>query len=438
MDFILIASFSVMDYRETLKYLYNATPQFERIGAAAYKPGLDTARALDDAWGNPHSRYPTIHVAGTNGKGSTCHTLAAILQSQGYRTGLYTSPHLIDFRERMRVDGEMISEQEVIDFVERYRNARLGVSPSFFELTTIMAFDFFARHNVDIAVIETGLGGRLDTTNIISPVLSVITNISRDHTAQLGDTVALIAREKAGIIKHAVPVVIGNGSGEGVREVFVEKAREMEAPIVFADEEKMFDEAVCSGEHIVYKGTPAGKIIGELSGDCQVENAATILCAVEALRNAGIAIDNKSIRHGFTRVTALTGLAGRWTKLGERPLTICDTGHNEGGWQYLGPRLARYGSRLVMVTGFVSDKDVDHILEMMPRDARYIFTQASIPRAMEAGELARRASEKGLQGTIIPDVTRAVEEARHIAGEDGVVFIGGSTYVVAEALANLR
>lgn len=248
-----------MDYRETLKYLYNATPQFERIGAAAYKPGLDTARALDDVWGNPHSRYPTIHVAGTNGKGSTCHTLAAILQSQGYRTGLYTSPHLIDFRERMRVDGEMISEQEVIDFVERYSNAGLGVSPSFFELTTIMAFDFFARRNVDIAVIETGLGGRLDTTNIITPVLSVITNISRDHTAQLGDTVALIAREKAGIIKQAVPVVIGNGSGEGVREVFVEKAREMEAPIVFADEEKMFDEAVCSGEHIVYKGTPAGK-----------------------------------------------------------------------------------------------------------------------------------------------------------------------------------
>lgn len=427
-----------MDYRETLKYLYNATPQFERIGAAAYKPGLDTARALDDAWGNPHRHYPTIHVAGTNGKGSTCHTLAAILQSQGYRTGLYTSPHLIDFRERMRVDGEMISEQEVIDFVERYRNAGLGVSPSFFELTTIMAFDFFARRNVDIAVIETGLGGRLDTTNIITPVLSVITNISRDHMVQLGDTVAMIAREKAGIIKHAVPVVIGNGSGDGVRDVFIEKAREMEAPIVFADEKKMFDEAVPSGDNIIYKGTPAGEITAELSGDCQVENAATILCAVEALRDAGIAIDDESVRNGFAHVTGLTGLAGRWSRLGDRPLTICDTGHNEGGWQYLGPRLAGYGDRLVMMIGFVNDKDVGHILEMMPRDARYIFTQASIPRAMEAGTLAVRAAEKGLPGTVIPDVMRAVKEARHIAGEDGVVFIGGSTYVVAEALANRR
>lgn len=200
----------------------------------------------------------------------------------------------------------------------------------------------------------------------------------------------------------------------------------------------MFDEAVPSGDNIIYKGTPAGEITAELSGDCQVENAATILCAVEALRDAGIAIDDESVRNGFAHVTGLTGLAGRWSRLGDRPLTICDTGHNEGGWQYLGPRLAGYGDRLVMVIGFVNDKDVGHILEMMPRDARYIFTQASIPRAMEAGTLAVRAAEKGLQGTIIPDVPRAVEEARHIAGEDGVVFIGGSTYVVAEALANRR
>lgn len=423
-----------MTYKETIEYLYNATPQFERIGAAAYKPGLDTARALDNAFGNPHRQYPTIHVAGTNGKGSTCHTIASILQDCGFRTGLYTSPHLRDFRERMRVDGEMISEQEVIDFVERYRAMRLDLSPSFFELTTIMAFDFFARRNVDIAIIETGLGGRLDTTNIITPILSVITNISLDHTAQLGDSVAQIASEKAGIIKRGVPVVIGNSEGDGVREVFIAKAREMDAPIAFADERKWFDSATHSDEHIIYHGTYAGKIIGDLTGDCQAENTGTILCAVEALRNEGMDICDNCIRRGFTRVRALTGLAGRWMKIGDRPLTLCDTGHNEGGWRYLGPRLNEYGKELVMVIGFVNDKDVSHILAMMPRDARYIFTQASIPRSMGAEGLARLAAAAGLDGVVIPDVAHAVAEARAMAGETGTVFIGGSTYVVAEAL----
>lgn len=425
-----------MNYQETIKYLYNATPQFERIGAAAYKPGLDTARALDEVFGNPHRQYPAIHVAGTNGKGSTCHTLAAILQSQGYRTGLYTSPHLIDFRERMRVNGEMISEDEVIDFVTRYQEVNRVLSPSFFELTTIMAFEFFARRNVDIAVIETGLGGRLDTTNIINPILSVITNISMDHTTQLGDTPAKIAFEKAGIIKRGVPVVIGNSAGEGVKEVFTAKAEEMEAPVIFAGERKYFDDAERSAEHILYRGTPAGDITGELCGDCQIENAATILCAAEALRSLGVEISDEAIRRGFAHVTELTGLAGRWMKLGENPLTVCDTGHNEGGWQYLGPRLAGYGAKLVMVIGFVKDKDVRHILGMMPRNARYIFTQAAIPRAMEANGLAELASGAGLTGTVIPDVGRAVSMARDIAGSDGVVFIGGSTYVVGEALAS--
>lgn len=423
-----------MNYQETIKYLYSATPQFERIGAAAYKPGLDTARALDDAFGNPHLRYPTIHVAGTNGKGSTCHTLAAILQSQGYRTGLYTSPHLIDFRERMRVNGEMISEQEVIDFVERYKGLNLGLSPSFFELTTIMALDFFARQNVDIAIIETGLGGRLDTTNIITPILSVITNISMDHTAQLGDTLAAIASEKAGIIKPGVPVVIGNGEGEGVREVFVAKAEETGSPIVFADGEQFFERAKRQPDHILYIGTTAGDICGQLTGDCQIENAATILCAVETLRETGRNISDGAIREGFAHVTDLTGLAGRWMKLGEEPLTICDTGHNEGGWQYLAPRLGSYGNRLVMVIGFVNDKDVSHILAMMPREARYIFTQASIPRAMEATRLTQLAEAAGLHGETIASVPRAIATARRMAGPDGIVFIGGSTYVVAEAM----
>lgn len=427
-----------MTYAETIEYLYSATPQFERIGAAAYKPGLDTARRLDTAWGNPHHLYPTIHVAGTNGKGSTCHTLAAVLQSQGYRTGLYTSPHLVDFRERMRVNGEMIPQQDVIDFVARFRDMDLGVAPSFFELTTIMAFDFFARRKVDIAVIETGLGGRLDTTNIISPVLSVITNISLDHTAQLGNTVAQIATEKAGIIKRNTPVVIGNSSGEGVRQVFEDTALLMGAPIAFADNEKWYDSAEMSDAGIVYHGTLAGDITGELTGDCQKENAATILCAIEQLRRGGLEISDDALRTGFAHVMELTGLLGRWMKLSDKPLTICDTGHNEGGWQYLAPRLDGYGNDVVMVIGFVKDKDVSHILGMMPRNARYIFTQAAIPRAMDAAELARIGADFGLRGIIIPDVVRAVERARDDAGDNGLVFIGGSTYVVAEALAAER
>ena len=427
-----------MTYEETIEYLYSATPQFERIGAAAYKPGLDTARRLDTAWGNPHRLYPTIHVAGTNGKGSTCHTLAAVLQSQGYRTGLYTSPHLVDFRERMRVNGEMIPQQDVIDFVARYRDMDLGVTPSFFELTTIMAFDFFARRKVDIAVIETGLGGRLDTTNIISPVLSVITNISLDHTAQLGNTVAQIATEKAGIIKRNTPVVIGNSSGEGVRKVFEDTALLMGAPIAFADDEKWYESAEMSDAGIVYHGTLAGDITGELTGDCQKENAATILCAIEQLRRRGLEISDDALRTGFAHVMELTGLLGRWMKLSDKPLTICDTGHNEGGWQYLAPRLDGYGNDVVMVIGFVKDKDVSHILGMMPRNARYIFTQAAIQRAMDAAELARIGADFGLQGIIIPDVVRAVERAREDAGDNGLVFIGGSTYVVAEALAAER
>lgn len=424
-----------MNYQETLQYLYNATPLFERIGASAYKPGLATAVSLAETFGNPHREFPAIHVAGTNGKGSTCHTLAAILQSQGYKVGLYTSPHLVDFRERMRVNGEKISRHEVVDFVERYRQLNLSLSPSFFELTTIMAFDFFARNNVDIAVIETGLGGRLDTTNIITPILSVITNISFDHTAQLGNTLQSIAKEKAGIIKEGIPVVIGNSNGEGVREVFKKKAAEMGAPITFAEDYNWFDNAQNEGDFILYANTYAGDIYGELTGDCQIENTATILCAAEHLRKSTLISDN-AIRNGFHFVTVLTGLAGRWMKISENPLTICDTGHNEGGWRYLAPRLAEYGSKLVMVIGFVNDKDVSHILSMMPEDARYIFTQASIPRAMDVHQLSAIASGCGLKGTTIPDVAEALHEARDIAGNEGIVFVGGSTYVVAEAIPN--
>lgn len=422
-----------MDYKSTIEYLYNATPQFERIGAAAYKPGLDTALALSKAWGDPHRHYPTIHVAGTNGKGSTCHTIAAILQSEGYRVGLYTSPHLVDFRERMRVNGRMISQQEVVDFVERYKEMDLGLSPSFFELTTIMAFDFFARQRVDIAIIETGLGGRLDTTNIISPIMSVITNVSFDHTAQLGNTIESIAGEKAGIIKEGTSVVIGNSSG--VRELFEQRGAAVDAPVYFAEDIDWYESAEFTDNGILYRDTYAGDIVGELSGDCQPENTGTIFYVIGLLRRMGMEISDYAIEEGFAHVNELTGFAGRWMKLSDSPLTICDTGHNEGGWRYLGKRLGDYGDKLVMVIGFVNDKDVSHIMELMPRHARYIFTQASIPRSMAAEQVAATAAACGLQGKIIPGVKQAIDEARNLAGNDGVIFIGGSTYVVAEALA---
>lgn len=426
-----------MDYQQTVDYLYSATPQFQQIGAAAYKPGLDTALALDSAFGHPHLSYPTIHVAGTNGKGSTCHTIAAILQAQGLRVGLFTSPHLVDFRERIRVNGEMISEEAVVDFVGRYLEIGLNLSPSFFELTTIMAFEYFRRESVDIAVIETGLGGRLDTTNIISPLISIITNISFDHKAQLGNTLRSIASEKAGIIKQAIPVIIGNASQPEVREVFMAKASEMGAPIYFAAEERMFSQAELRNGHILYAGTFAGDIEGELTGDCQPENAATVLCAVRELRKFGVEISDKSVRLGFATAASATGLMGRWMRFSEKPLIICDTGHNEGGWEYLGRRLASYGSRLKMVIGFVNDKEVDTILRKMPPEAEYFFTRASVPRAMQPDILAAKASAAGLRGQVYPNVESAVEAAcsNEKNNTEGIIFVGGSTFIVADLLS---
>lgn len=424
-----------MDYQQTIDWLYSATPQFQRIGAAAYKPGLTTARMLADAFGNPQNSFPTIHVAGTNGKGSTCHTLAAILQRAGYNVGLYTSPHLVDFRERIKVDGAMISREGVIDFVERWRAMQVDCKPSFFELTTIMAFDWFARQGVDVAVIETGLGGRLDTTNIINPQLCVITNISFDHQAQLGDTLAQIASEKAGIIKAGIPVVIGNGSGEGVREAFERKAREESAPIVFAEDHEYWAVSRVTDRGWIYEGTAYGDIVGELTGDCQQENAATVMESVEQLRQIGYKIPDRAVVEGMASVVELTGLSGRWMTLQQSPRMICDTGHNVGGWKWLAPRLTSLGNRLSMVIGFVNDKDVSHIMELMPREANYYFTQASVPRAMDADQLALIGSGYGLTGRVYPSVEKAVGAALQEVGPDGVVFVGGSTFVVADLLA---
>lgn len=422
------------EYNDAIEFLYMSMPMFQRVGASAYKPGLDTVKLLDEAFGNPHLKYKTIHIAGTNGKGSTAHTIAAILQSAGYRVGLYTSPHLVDFRERIRVNGAMISHEAVVNFVNRYRAMSLDCHPSFFELTMTMAFEHFANEKVDIAVIETGLGGRLDSTNIITPILSIITNISFDHTAFLGNTLTAIAAEKAGIIKPSIPVVIGEAQGE-VREVFAKKAQEQHAPISFAEDVNRFNRIETHDNALLYRGTQYGDIIGELMGDCQPKNAATILTALPILAKSGIKITDDAVIDGFAHVTTLTGLMGRWMTLHRNPHVVCDTGHNVGGWQYLSRRLKSIDGTLHMVIGFVNDKDVSHILGMMPKTAKYYFTNATIERAMPVNQLAEIAAECGLVGSQYPSVEDAYKAALANATPTDTIFIGGSTFIVADLLA---
>ena len=427
-----------MTYEQALDFLYTQLPMYQRQGAPAYKPGLETSRRLAGAFGDPHGRFRSIHVGGTNGKGSTAHTIAAILQAAGYRTGLYTSPHLVDFRERIRVDGEMIGKDAVADFVERYQALPEDVRalhPSFFELTMVMAFDYMARRDVDVAVVEVGMGGRLDSTNIISPDLCVITNISLDHTQFLGTTLPEIAAEKAGIIKPGVPVVIGEAEGD-VRRVFADKAASVGAPITFACDAPAYSSAEITPESIIYRGTPYGILCGQLTGDCQPRNAATILAAVGKLIERGYRVGNADVARGMAHVCDDTGLMGRWMVVGEQPRLVCDTGHNVGGWQYLAPRLAALPGVKHVVIGFVSDKDVAHILEMMPKDdVRFYFTRASIDRAMDSGRLREIAAGYGLHGDAYPTVGEAVDAARRSAAPDDTVFVGGSTFVVADFLA---
>lgn len=428
-----------MDYKETLDYLYGQVPMFQNLGAGAYKPGLDTTEALSRHWGDPHKRLrATIHVGGTNGKGSTAHTLAAILQSAGYKTGLYTSPHLVDFRERIRIDGTPIAEEAVTRFVEEYmaEPSLTALHPTFFELTTIMALDWFARKDVDVAVIEVGLGGRLDCTNIITPVVSVITNISLDHTALLGHTEPEIAVEKAGIIKAGVPAVIGNAAGE-VRKVFADKAAAVGAPLTVASEHRYFTEAVHNDTRIEYRGTAWGDIEGELCGECQTENTSTILAALEVLKDSFPGIDAAAVRRGFGSVCELTGLSGRWMTVEESPVRIiCDTGHNIGGWRWLGKTLRDIAahSRLHMVLGFVNDKDVDAIMQQMPTGASYHFATPSVKRGRPAAETAAAAAAHGLHGSCHDTVADAVAAARASAAEGDTIFVGGSTFVVADLL----
>lgn len=425
-----------MTYDETVRYLYDSTPVFEHVGASAYKEGLDNTQALDEHFGHPHRCYKTIHVAGTNGKGSCSHTLAAILQSAGCKVGLYTSPHLVDFRERIRVNGVCISEKRIVDFVEQERSFFEPLHPSFFELTTALAFKYFAEQQVDIAVIEVGLGGRLDCTNIITPLLSVITNISFDHTRFLGNTLAKIAGEKAGIIKKGVPVVIGETTAE-TRPVFAARAREVGAPIRFAEDAPVVRSSVAlPGGGREYRLSDGRTVYGELSGDYQEANMNTVLIAVEELCRQGIALSESDVGQGIAAVSGLTGLMGRWQRLRERPLAVCDTGHNVGGWNYLvGQIKAQACHRLRIVFGMVDDKDIDRILAMLPREADFYWTQASSHRAIPAAQVAGKAAAIGLRGRSYATVGEAWQQALADASPEDFIFVGGSSYVVADLLA---
>lgn len=420
-----------MNYNETIEYLYSSTPVFERVGASAYKEGLGNTIALDNHLGNPHRLYKTVHVAGTNGKGSTSHTLAAILQKAGMKVGLYTSPHLVDFRERIRINGLQVPEQYVVDFVKDNREFFEPLHPSFFELTTAMAFKYFAEQKVDIAVIEVGLGGRLDCTNIISPVLSVITNISFDHTGFLGDTLEKIAGEKAGIIKPGTPVVIGEYTDE-TKPVFVKKAEEMNAPITFAQDK--------AGDY------PMPEF--ELHGACQEKNAQTILTACDELRRIGLLGANASdcISSGFAHVCEMTGLRGRWEKIQDSPLVICDTGHNLAGWEFLALQIRRVyesrkagnpAARLRIVFGMVDDKDITSVISLLPPEADYYFCQATTHRAIPVEKVVALASRHGLHGEGYDSVEKAYRKAMEDAEECDFIFVGGSSYVVADFLTFL-
>lgn len=425
-----------MNYKETLEYLYNSTPVFEHVGASAYKEGLQNTLALDEHFGHPHLKFRTIHIAGTNGKGSCSHTIASILQEAGYKVGLYTSPHLVDFRERIKVNNVCISEKEVIQFVASERDFFEPLHPSFFELTTAMAFQYFEKEHVDIAVIEVGLGGRLDCTNIITPILSIITNISFDHTQFLGDTLEKIAAEKAGIIKRGIPVVIGEYNDE-TKSVFELRAKELEAPITFAQDSNriMSSEAIENGGR-KYTTADGNSFVGELGGDYQEKNTRTVLEACRILRDMGIISDEKHIYEGIKKVCSNTGLLGRWQKISEKPLTICDTGHNVAGWEYLSEQIKRQRCKTRrIIFGMVDDKDINSVMSLLPKDAEYYFTQAACKRALNSITVASIAESHGITGKSYNNVGEAYLQARKEAEKDDFIFIGGSSYIVADLLA---
>lgn len=430
------------DYDQVINYLYEHLPFYQRSGPAAYKDNLDNTLALDKMYGHPHKRFRSVHVAGTNGKGSVSHMLASVLMEAGFKTGLYTSPHLKDFRERIRVNGGMIQQEFVVGFVNDFisRNRDGELEPSFFELTVMMAFEYFAKQKIDVAVIEVGLGGRLDSTNIITPALSVITNISYDHTALLGDTLGKIALEKAGIIKRSVPIVIGETHPE-TEVVFKGVANIKSAPIIFADKlYKTEYSAYTSDAKQLFTIRQSGGVAFEdlqldLLGKYQVKNACTLLAAIKELQKAGWDIPESAIRKGLEQVTKNTGLMGRWQKLGSNPLIVCDTGHNESGIREIVSQLQLTPHKeLHVVIGMVNDKDINAVLSLLPREAHYYFTKAAIPRALDENKLMKQAAYFNLKGTSFPTVQKAFDAARKNSNPDDLIIVTGSTFVVAEVL----
>ena len=425
-----------MTYKETLQFL---SPSFQTVGAAGYKPGLDRSISLDFHLKHPHRHYRIIHVAGTNGKGSVSHLLAAVLRNAKYKVGLYTSPHLFDFCERIRVNGKKISKRFVVNFVERNRRLIQSLNPSFFDLTTTLAFEYFRHKKVDFAIIEVGMGGRFDSTNIIDPILSIITNISLDHTQYLGDTLAQIANEKAGIIKPTIPVIIGEiGKNAEVHQVFIDNAMSVNSPVYFAENENLLKSSKKkkTGEW-KFQSVDFGDFTGELKGLVQLQNARTVLMALRILKNMRVTIPAKAVKNAFEHVTELTGLMGRWQTVQKKPLIICDTGHNAGAWEILSLQIQQEATKyrtLRMVIGMVSDKDIEPMLSLMPQQADYYFTQASVSRAIPARQLAEKARQYNLQGQHYDTVKKAVLQAISDSSPNDMIFIGGSTFVVGDAL----
>ncbi|MCX2482686.1 bifunctional folylpolyglutamate synthase/dihydrofolate synthase [Pedobacter sp. MR2016-24] len=428
-----------MTYSETLEYLYSRLPMFTRIGAAAIKKDLHNTIALCEHLGNPQHKFKTIHIAGTNGKGSTSHMLAAVLQKAGYKTGLYTSPHLKDFRERIRINGEMIPESFVTDFVAQEKELIEDISPSFFEVTVGLAFDYFAKEKVDIAVIETGLGGRLDSTNIITPELSVITNISLDHTNLLGNTIPEIAYEKAGIIKNQIPVVIGERQAE-TTTVFVDKAAETNSAIIFASDLLHVSDTFRKDTFLITSVYQEHSLLYpelrlDLTGSYQLKNILTVIQSVILLNKIGFEITDEAITSAIANTKGLTGLRGRWDILSEHPLIICDTGHNVAGIKEVMENInATPHDQLHIVIGMLKDKDITTVLQLLPASATYYFCQPDLERAMSAEELSGQAKAFNLKGNIFGSVAEAIGNAKANADPNDLIFIGGSTFVVAEAL----
>lgn len=442
----------IVDYKQTLEFLYAQLPMFQRIGAAAYKKDLTNTLALCEHLGNPHQKFKSIHVGGTNGKGSVSHMLAAVCQASGMKTGLYVSPHYKDFRERIKVDGQHIPQKQVVEFVRLHQAAIERIQPSFFELCVAMAFDWFARQRVDIAIVEVGLGGRLDSTNVVTPLLSVITNISYDHQNLLGDTLPEIAFEKAGIIKPGIPVVIGETQPESV-PVFLKKASELGAPIVFADQHFRAEEKfVDNWETTVYDIFRDGKLFLEnlkvgAAGPFQAKNLATVMQSLETLRNGEQKphrfFKTYEVLKGLKNLRSLTRFMGRWQMIGENPSILCDSAHNEAGlrlvFEKIGSMVFTDGVNDVLpmlhiVTGFVNDKDVDKALRFFPQEARYYFAKANIPRGLDAGLLREKAAGFGLQGRAYRSVRNALKAAKRHAAPDDLILVVGSIFVVGEVL----